>query len=158
MPTYLLAITPEPIPDEDYPKAFFRMIGCNPDYKDTAWNGTLTFFKVQVGSLWASMIQMNDETVRDNGTVTVVWTVNPFDPLQDQDHQIYHRYRSEIVKYVDSWAIELGSSRGDGFYYQGDVSWYLKQADTALLTSDFANASRARFRVINGSRSDDQST
>lgn len=47
MSIYLLVITPEPISDDDYEKAFLNLIGCNPAYEDIVWNGVITFCRVQ---------------------------------------------------------------------------------------------------------------
>lgn len=148
MATYLLVITPEPIADQDYEKAFLNLIGCNPAYEDIVWNGINTFFKVPVGKLWASLIQMKDQAVRDDGMLTVVWAFDPFDHLQDSDHQVYQQRRQEIISYVDDWANELGSQRNVGLYYHGHVCWVLENANTHLLTEDFAGALRSSFQVV----------
>lgn len=148
MATYLLVITPQPIADHDYDKAFLKLIGCNPAYGDIVWNGVSTFFKVQVGNLWASMIQMKDHAVRDDGMLTVVWAFDPFDHLRDSDHFVYQQRRQEIVNYVDNWASELGSQRNVGLYYHGHVCWVLENADTGLLTQDFAGALRSHFQIV----------
>ncbi|MFL1449224.1 hypothetical protein ACI77O_12585 [Pseudomonas tritici] len=150
MSNYLLAITPHPIENHDYDEAFVEMMACNAAYDGIAWNGMVTFAKVQVGSLWSSLIQMNDQAVTDNGSLTVVWSVNPFDSLQDRDREQYLLHHADIVKIVDTWAAELGTSRGDGLLFNGDVCWILENADTDGLTSDFASAKRSRFSLIQG--------
>lgn len=58
MSTYLLVLTPQPIPDCDYPKVFTHLIGCNPAYDGLTWNGTCRFFKPQGEDFWPSLIQM----------------------------------------------------------------------------------------------------
>jgi hypothetical protein len=148
MATYLLVITPKPIADQDYEKAFLNLIGCNPAYEDIDWNGINTFFKVSVGNFWASMIQMKDQAVRDDQMLTVVWAFDPFDHLKDRDHLVYKQLRQEIHDYVDDWANELGSKRAVGSYYDGHVCWVLENANTTLLTEDFARSLCSHFQVV----------
>lgn len=155
MSNYLLAITPHPIADQDYPKAFTRMMACNAAYDDITWNGVVSFAKVQVGSLWSSLMQMNDEAVADNGSLTVVWSVNPFDHLQDRNREQYLLHRQSIIEIVDTWASELGSVRGYGLLFDGDVCWILDGADTVGLTTDFSSAKRSRFTLIKGAKGAD---
>lgn len=150
MSNYLLAITPHPIADQDYPRAFTRMMACNNAYDDITWNGIVSFAKVQVGSLWSSLMQMNDEAVADKGSLTVVWSVNPFDHLQDLNRKHYLLHRQSIIEIVDTWASELGSMRGDALLFDGDVCWILEGADTDGLTADFSSAKRSRFTLIKG--------
>ena len=91
---------------------------------------------------------MNDESVRDSGSLTVVWSANPFDEMQDSKRLLYQQYRPAIIEIVDSWAIELGTHRGDALLYHGDVCWILENASTELLTKDFAQAKRGKFAVV----------
>ncbi|MGN7444264.1 MULTISPECIES: hypothetical protein [Pseudomonas] len=158
MSTYLLAITPHQIADQEYPEAFTRMISCNAAYDDIAWNGIVTFAKTQIGSLWSSLMQMNDEAVADNGSLTVVWSVNPSDHLQDRDRVQYLLHRQSIIEIVDSWAAELGSVRRDGLYFGGDVCWILEGADTAGLMADFSSTKRSRFKLIKSTKNGNKST
>lgn len=152
MANYLLAITPNEIRDEDYSKAFTRMIGCNAAYDNVRWSGMVSFFKVQVGALWSSLMQMNDQSVPDNGSLTVVWSVNPFDHLEDRYRKQYELHFEEITKIVSSWAEELGCIPSGGLYFDGDVCWVMEGANTKLLTSDFSNVKRSRFTLINGAK------
>lgn len=152
MPNYLLAITPEPIADSDYSEAFCSLIGCNNAYDGIGWNGVITFAKCQVGGLWTSLIQMNDEAVPDNQTLTVVWSPDPLNDLRDPNRLAYLMHRTAIISIVDDWATEIDSIRGDALFFNGDVCWILDNAKTDLLTSDFANNRRSRFKLIDGSR------
>ncbi len=148
MATYLLIVTPDAISTEDYFKAYLNLIGCNPAYEDVVWNGSMTSAQVQAGSLWATMIQMKDQAVRDNGSLTVVWAFDPLDELHDQHRFIYRQRRQEIVAYVDEWAAELDSRRTEDLDYDGHVCWILEGANTNLLADDFAMASRALFKLV----------
>jgi hypothetical protein len=148
MSIYLLAITPAPISDDDYEKAFLNLIGCNPAYEDTVWSGVITFCRVPVGNLWASLIQMNDQAVRDDGMLTVVWAADPFNHLVDRRRDLYQQRRQEIHDYVDTWAVELASERTVGLLYDGQVCWVLENASTDLLNEDFAGEKRSRFQLV----------
>ena len=154
MANYLLAITPHEILDQDYPRAFVQMMGCNAAYDDVSWNGTVSFFKAQVGSLWSSLVQMNDQSVPDNSSLTVVWSVNPFDHLEDRDRKQYQLNFEEIINIVGGWAKDVGSVPGGGLYFDGDVCWILEGADTKGLSSDFSTVKRSRFTLINGAKGD----
>ncbi|MCF5197130.1 hypothetical protein [Pseudomonas syringae] len=155
MANYLLAITPHEIQDQDYPSAFVRMMGCNAAYDGVSWNGTVSFLKVQVGSLWSSLVKMNEESVLDNGSLTVVWSVDPFDHLKDRDRQQYQLHFKEIIGIVRRWAEDLGSEPGGGLYFDGDVCWILEGTDTLGLSADFSGVKRSRFTLINGAKGAD---
>lgn len=154
MSTYLLVLTPQPIPDCDYPKVFTHLIGCNPAYDGLTWNGTCRFFKPQGEDFWPSLIQMNDDNVPSDSMLTVVWAADPLDELVDRELVMYRQLRAKIHDYIDEWAGDLGSKRGDAYLYSGHVGWVLRNANTAILTDDFASAMRSRFQAVPGGVSD----
>jgi hypothetical protein len=154
MSTYLLAITPEPIPEADWAKVFSHLVACNPTYNGVKWNGVVNVAAVKHYSLWTTMMQMNDAAVADDRQLTVVWAPDPLDERMDFEHRFFELIRPSLHRIIDEWTQELGGQRPEGILYGGHVAWLLEDVDTGLLAEDFAGARRRDLQVVPGRQED----
>lgn len=155
MSTYLLVITPDRIAAGTHSKVFLDLIGCNLDRDPpAAWNGVISGSDGNTGTLWVTLLQMQDEKVNYGSDLTVVWTPSPLDETVDPQRKLYLAHRDQIINIIDELAIDLGTEHPpEAAYFGGSVCWVLRNANTSVLSGDLAGGYRAQFKLINGAKS-----